>query len=156
MFLILAESCFTSSKPDGSTVTRHTLSPTRHFSHFLWTIYFAILLSMFYYVHLIVISGKFGYNIEIGLTRIKKTHPDETSLVFETASCSKICKTVQNRLKDMQYWERKQKKSSLLQTERTLRSSMMHWKRFMAEIVIEPPHCLAQMEAHFSQIKMVS
>ena len=53
-------------------------------------------------------------------------------------------------------WARKRKKSSPLQTERTRRRSMVHYRQSLVQGALEPPHFLVQMEAHFWQTKTLS
>ena len=81
-----------------------------------------------------------------------------TSSVSSKAAYSKICKTVQARLRDMQgtWLSKKADEIQSLQTERIWKSSLMHSRQYMVPRAQEPPHSLVQMELVFWLTKKLS
>ena len=90
--------------------------------------------------------------------RLHKAHQDHTSSVPKKAAYSNICKTVQNRLRDMQdsWLSKTAEEIQSFADRKDMKKFHDALKTVYGPDVLEPAHCLVQMEAHFSLIKMLS
>ena len=90
--------------------------------------------------------------------RVHKAHQDDNSSVSKKAAYSNICKTVQAKLRDMQdsWLRRKTEEIHSLADRKDMKKFHDVLKTIYGPKSLEPPHCSVQMEALFSQIKILS
>ena len=82
---------------------------------------------------------------------LHKAHQDDTSSVSKKAAYNNICKTVQNRLRDMQdsWLSKKAEEIQSFADRKDMKKFHDALKQFMAQKVLVPPHYSVQMEIHF-------
>ena len=88
---------------------------------------------------------------------LHKVNQDDTSPISKKAAYSSICKIVQNCLRDMQHsWLSKVEEIKSFADRKYMKKFHDALETVYGQLVQEPPHCLVQMEAHFSLIKILS
>ena len=82
---------------------------------------------------------------------LHKAHQDDTSFVSKKAANSNICKTVQNRLRDMQdsWLSKEAEEFQSFADQKDMKKFHDALKQFMAQKVMVPSHYIVQMEVHF-------
>ena len=82
---------------------------------------------------------------------LHKAHQDDTSSVSKKAAYNNICKTVQNRLRNMQdYWlSKKAEEIQFFADRKDMKKFHDALKQCMAQKVLVPSHYSVQMEVHF-------